>query len=151
MPVRTRITLLFTLLVVGILSLVCASVYYFSYTNRIKDIQTRLANRAITTGRLLSQTGVFDRTLIRKIDSSTSVAMRDKVVQAYDATDRRIYWYSDKEADTIRTDLAVIDNARTEKSPIYFRQGSKDGIAFYYRDENGSFVIIAAAYDEAGN
>lgn len=151
MPVKIRITLLFTLLAWAILTLVCASVYYFSYTNRIKDIQSRLANRAITTGRLLSQTGVSDQGLIRKIDSSTSVAMRDKVVEAYDSMDRRIYWYSDKVADTIRTDRVVIDQARAEKSPIYFRQGSKDGIAFFYLDENASFVIIAAAYDEAGN
>jgi signal transduction histidine kinase len=73
------------------------------------------------------------------------------VVEAYDAADQRIYWYSDKVADTIRTDRVVIDQARAEKSPIYFRQGVKDAIAFYYLDENASFVIIAAAYDEAGN
>jgi two-component system sensor histidine kinase ArlS len=151
MPVKIRITLLFTLLVWGILTLVCASVYYFSYTNRIKDIQTRLANRAITTGRLLGQGGVFDQALIRKIDASTSVAMKDKIVEAYDAFDKRIYWYNDNTADTIRTNRAVIDRARVEKSPIYFKQGAKDAIAFYYRDENASFVIIAAAYDEAGN
>jgi two-component system sensor histidine kinase ArlS len=66
MPVKIRITLLFTLLVWAILTLVCLSVYYFSYTNRIKDIQTRLANRAITTGRLLSQGGIFDQALIRR-------------------------------------------------------------------------------------
>jgi len=59
MPVKIRITLLFTLLVVGILTLVCGSVYYFSYINRLKDIRTRLTNRAITTGRLLSQGGYF--------------------------------------------------------------------------------------------
>jgi len=143
--------LLFTLLAWAILTLVCGSVYYFSYTNRIKDIQTRLANRAITTGRLLSQGGTFGQSLIRKIDSSTSVAMRDKLVEAYDGADRRIYWYSDNVADTIRTDRAVIDQARTDKSPVYFRQGDKDAIAFYYLDENACFVIIAAAYDEAGN
>src|SRR5580704_11884302 len=151
MPVKIRITLLFTLLVWGILTLVCTSVYYFSYTNRIKDIQTRLANRAITTGRLLSQGGIFDQVLIRKIDASTSVAMRDKVVEAYDSLDKRIYWYSDSFADTIRTNRVVIDRARATKSPIYFQQGANDAIAFYYRDENASFVIIAAAYDEAGN
>src|SRR5580692_7085389 len=151
MPVKIRITLLFTLLVWAILTLVCGSVYYFSYTNRIKDIQTRLANRAITTGRLLGQGGIFDQALIRKIDASTSVAMKDKVVEAYDGFDKRIYWYSDAIADTIRTDRAVIDRARAEKSPIYFKQGAKDAIAFYYQDENASFVIIAAAYDEAGS
>ncbi|HEV9035947.1 MAG TPA: sensor histidine kinase, partial [Puia sp.] len=130
MTVRARITLLFTLLVVGILTLVCVSVYYFSYTNRIKDIQTRLANRAITTGRLLSQAGVFDRALIRKIDASTSVAMKDKVVEAYDNFDTRIYWYSDNPADTLRTDKPVLNKARNSKESIYFTQGKKDAIAY---------------------
>jgi len=151
MPVRNRITLLFTLLVVGILTLVCSSVYYFSYTNRIKDIQTRLANRAITTGRLLSQGGIFDQALIRKIDASTSVAMRDKIVEAYDNNDHRIYWYSDSAVDTLRVDTMVLGKARASKESIYFKQGVNDAIAYYYNDDSSCFVIIAAAYDEQGN
>ncbi len=151
MAVRTRITLLFTSLVVGILSLVCASVYYFSYTNRIKDIQTRLANRAITTGRLLGQASIFDQTLIRKIDASTSVAMKEKVVEAYDNSDKLIYWYGDAPSDTLHPDRSVLDKARKSKDQIYFTQAKKDAIALYYADENARFVIIAAAYDEAGN
>jgi len=151
MAVRTRITLLFTLLVVAILTLVCASVYYFSYTNRVKDIQTRLANRAITTGHLLGQGAAFDQALIRKIDASTSVAMRDKVVQAYDRNNIRIYWYSDNPADTLHIDKPILDKARKTTDHIYFTQAKKDAIAFYYTDDNASLVIIAAAYDEAGN
>src|SRR5579871_5876664 len=120
MPVKIRITLLFTLLVWAILTLVCASVYYFSYTNRIKDIQTRLANRAITTGRLLSQGGVFDQALIRKIDASTSLAMKDKVVEAYDTAGRRIYWYSDSSGDTLQTDRSILDKARKSTDRIYY-------------------------------
>lgn len=151
MAVRTRITLLFTLLVVGILTLVCVSVYYFSYSNRIQDIQIRLVNRAITTGHLLGQGGVFDRALIRKIDASTSVAMKDKVVEAYDDADNRIYWYSDNSTDTLHTERSVLDKARKDKIHIYFTQARKDAIAYYYTDENASLVIVAAAYDEAGN
>src|SRR6201996_7026874 len=151
MPVRNRITLLFTLLVVGILTLVCSSVYYFSYTNRIKDIQTRLANRAITTGRLLSQGGIFDQALIRKIDASTSVAMKDKIVEAYDNYNHRIYWYADSAVDTIRLDTAVLGKARLSHESVYFKQGAKDAIAYYYYDGDACFVIIAAAYDEQGN
>jgi two-component system, OmpR family, sensor histidine kinase ArlS len=152
MAVRTRITLLFTLLVVGILTMVCASVYYFSYTNRIKDIQTRLANRAITTGRLLSQGGIFDQALIRKIDASTSIAMKDKVVEAYDNSDRLVYRYSDQPADTLIPDKEVIHRSRKEKNEqVYFTQGKKDAIAYYYNDDNACYVIIAAAFDEPGN
>lgn len=151
MPVRNRITLLFTLLVVGILTLVCSSVYYFSYTNRIKDIQTRLANRAITTGRLLSQGGIFDQALIRKIDASTSVAMKDKIVEAYDNDNHRIYWYADSAVDTMHLDTTVLARARMSKESIYFKQKTKDAIAYYYNDGDACFVIVAAAYDEPGN
>ncbi|HEY0731026.1 MAG TPA: sensor histidine kinase, partial [Chitinophagaceae bacterium] len=59
MPVRLRITLLFTLLVFIILGLVSASVYYFSTASRIDLVKNRLINRAITTARLLSETDVF--------------------------------------------------------------------------------------------
>lgn len=150
MPVKIRITVLFTLLVVGILTLVCGSVYYFSYTNRIADIRTRLTNRAITTGRLFSQGGVFDQALIRKIDASTSMAMRDKVVEAYDGADKNIYSYSDNMADELSVDRTVIDRARKEHSePFYFRQGARDVIAMYYKD--AGLVIVTAAYDETGN
>jgi two-component system sensor histidine kinase ArlS len=151
MPVRNRITLLFTLLVVGILTLVCSSVYYFSYTNRIKDIQTRLANRAITTGRLLSQGGIFDQALIRKIDASTSVAMKDKIVEAYDNYNHRIYWYADSAVDTMHLDTTVLVKARASKESVYFKQGPKDAIAYYYNDGDACFVLVAAAYDEPGN
>jgi len=151
MPVKVRITLLFTLLVVGILTLVCGSVYYFSYTNRVKDIRTRLTNRAITTGRLLSQAGVFDQALIRKIDVSTSLAMKNKVVAAYDTLKHRIYSYGDTPGDTLKTDNGVIDRAgRQPNSGIYFTQGDKDAIAFYFSDSSNAFIIIAAAFDEAG-
>jgi len=150
MPVKIRITLLFTLLVVGILTLVCGSVYYFSYTNRIADIRTRLTNRAITTGRLLSQGGVFDQALLRKIDASTSMAMQDKVMEAYDGADRKVYWYSDGPEDTLSVVKEVIERVRKASDGVlYFTQGRRDAVGVDYKD--GGLVIVAAAYDEPGN
>jgi len=150
MPVKIRITLLFTLLVVGILTLVCGSVYYFSYTNRIADIRIRLTNRAITTGRLLSQGGVFDQALLRKIDASTSMAMQDKVMEAYDSADRKVYWYSDGPEDTLSVVKEVIERVRkASDGALYFTQGRRDAVGVDYKD--GGLVIVAAAYDEPGN
>ena len=152
MPVKIRITLLFTLLVVCILTIVCGSVYYFSYISRLADIRTRLTNRAITTGRLLSQGGVFDQALIRRIDESTSLAMRDKVVEAYDRSDKKIYSYNDYPSDSLTLNRTVIDKARKEYGgQLYFTQGKKDAIALYYKDRGLDLVIVAAAYDETGN
>jgi len=150
MPVKVRITLLFALLVFGILTLVCVSVYYFSYVNRIQDMQIRLNNRAITTGRLLNQRGVFDQELIRRIDASTSLAMKDKIVEAYDLSGRMIYRYSDDPSDTIRADTALLARAR-QKGKVYFVQGNKDAVAYYYKGGDAALVIIAGAYDEPGD
>ena len=89
MPVRLRITLLFTLLVFVILSIVCVGIYYFSYTSRINSINARLTNRAITTARLLSQREIFDFRLIQRIDSFTTITLKSGESTFHPAVTRR--------------------------------------------------------------
>lgn len=149
MPVKIRITLWFTLLVLGILLLVCGSVYYFSYRNRITDIQTRLTNSAITTGRLLSESSVFDERSLQKIDSATSLAMKSKVLEVYDSLDNKVYWYSDNPSDSLKIPRGLLHKA-WEKKKLYFTLGDKDAIACYYQCSGYGQIIIAAAYDEDG-
>src|SRR5690242_11572009 len=120
MPVKLRITLLFCLIVFVILATVCATVFYFSYTERTNNIKTRLTNRAITLPRLLGQSQVFDQNLIRKIDSSTSLNLKDKTFQAYDYRNDKIYSYSDAPTDTLAVDTAILDDARV-KGTIFFK------------------------------
>ena len=149
MPVRLRITLLFALIVFVILSFAGGSVYYFSYINRIKNITTRLTNRAITTARFLSQSEVFDRGLIQKIESSTNMAMSEKSVQAYDKQNERIYLYSDKAGDTLQVNNDILDRARA-KGSVYFIAGKKDVIACNYKNNNSQLVIVMGAVDGDG-
>ena len=149
MSVRNRITMLFASIVLVILILVCGSIYYFSYTNRLNSFKTRLTNWAITTGRLLSQSTVFDQQMILTIDASTTLAMKDKTVQAYDLSNNRIYIYSDSGADTIQFPKDVLNRTRTE-GDIFFSFGKRDAISHYYHDKGFSVVMIAAAFDEAG-
>ncbi len=149
MPVRLRITLLFTGLVFIILLLVCVSVYYFSYTSRIENIKTRLANRALTTGRLLSQSEIFDKELIRRIDSSTTIALKNKVVKAYDHNNMQVYSYADQPGDTLEVDKEILDDARVSGS-IYFRRGKKDAVAYHYTNEKARVVMVTAGEDVDG-
>src|SRR4051812_19717238 len=107
MPVRIRIMVFFALIVCAILSIVCTSIYYFSYTNRQKNFNIRLANRAVTTARLLVQSEFFNHALLQKIDASTAVAMQNKTVQAYDSSGKELYAYSDIPGDTIHIDKRI--------------------------------------------
>lgn len=149
MPVRLRITLIFSLLVFVILSMVCSGIYYFSYQARINNIKTRLTNRAITTARLLSQKEIFDRALIQRIDSSTTLALKNKTVQAYDYQNKRIYRYSDLPNDTLHIDEAILDDTRV-KGRVFFTEGDKEAVAYHYTDNNARMVIIAAGEDVEG-
>jgi two-component system, OmpR family, sensor histidine kinase ArlS len=149
MPIRLRITLLFTLLVFAIMGLVAISVYYFSYTSRINTVKTRLTNRAITVGRLLSRSDVFTNDLIQRLDSATSVAFINNVMQAYDFRNTKIYGYSSLPGDSLHITPELLHNVRVN-GDAYFTVGAKDVIAHQYSDERFKAVIVAGGEDEDG-
>lgn len=149
MPVRLRITLLFTAIAVFLLALVCGTVYYISYSNRTANIKTRLVNRAITTARLLSQSETFDREVVKKIDALTASALKNKTVQAYDLSDKRIYSFSDSHTDTVHILHHTLQSAR-EGGSTYFSSNNRDIIAYHFTEKQKDIVIISAAYDELG-
>ncbi|MEJ7587018.1 MAG: HAMP domain-containing sensor histidine kinase [Ferruginibacter sp.] len=149
MPVRIRITLLFTMIVFSLLSLLCGSVYYFSYSNRIENVKDRLLNRVLTTASLLNQSETFDEDLIKKIDSSTALPMKNKTVQAYNYFNVLIYTYTDKPTDKIHIDTATLDVARKKKA-VFFNINNKEVLAWCDVENQSRIVIVTAAYDEEG-
>ncbi|MEP6747018.1 MAG: HAMP domain-containing sensor histidine kinase [Bacteroidota bacterium] len=149
MGVRLRITGLFSIIVLIILAFVCGSVYFFSYQSRIHDVKTRLTNRAITTARLLSQSELFDRNLVRKIDSATTLSLVSKTIQVYDSKDDMIYAFSDVPGDTLPVNNNILDRARGPIT-LYFTAGEKDVIACHVSNKNLGVVMIAGAIDKDG-
>jgi signal transduction histidine kinase len=149
MPVRSRITLLFSLLAFIILSIVCASVYYFSYELRIDTIKSRLSNRALTTARLLSQKEIFDEKLVKRIDSSTTLSLINKVVMVYDENNKPIYNYTDQPGDRVSVDESTLSNAR-KSGTYYFVEGNKEIVAYYYNHPSTRIVVVTAGEDADG-
>ncbi|HJS55828.1 MAG TPA: HAMP domain-containing sensor histidine kinase [Chitinophagaceae bacterium] len=150
MPVRIRITLLFVLFVFIIMSIVCGSVYYISANERVKTIKTRLTNRAITIGRLLTRREIFDPNLIRQFDSLTAVSLREKIIQVYDSNEHEIYRYSDVPGDRINVNKQALDNLREGDDEIYFKSGEKEAIGYRYEYGNTKIFIISAGSDNDG-
>lgn len=148
MPVRLRITILFSLLVLVILGLVCSSVYYISYTSRAHNVRTRLANRAITTSRLLSQSEIFDFQLVRRIDAATTMAFHDKSVQAYDESGHLIYRYSEVN-DTLSVDKELLENTRSN-GEIYYTEDRLEIVAYHFTENGKNLVTVVSGYDEEG-
>jgi len=149
MPIRLKITLVFSAIVFFILGLVCVIVYYFSYTNREKNIGARLTNVAITTGRFLSKAEIFNPLLIQKIDSLTAIAFTHKTVQAYDQNNRKIYAFNDEDEDTLSVSEKKLDEVRKHKK-IISEIGNRDVVFYHYTDQKLSLVIVTAGFDVFG-
>lgn len=147
MPVKLRIILLFTAAVFTILLLVCATVYYVSYNNRVKLIKTRLLNRANSTASLFSKSEELNSDFVQKVDSTTAYQLRDKEVQVFDRNNHKIYFFSDNPGDMIPVDSLVLNTAR-QKGNFYFTRQKKEVIALYYPKRD--IVIVSATYDDAG-
>src|SRR5678815_5033095 len=129
MPVRIKITLLFTMIVFLLLSLLCSSVYFFSHANRLENVKIRLRNRVLTTASLLNQSETFDPALINKIDSSTALSMKSQTVQAYNYFNVLIYTYAENPADTIHIGSNILEEAR-KTGEYFFATGQKEVLAW---------------------
>jgi len=132
-----------------ILIIVCSSIYYFSYTNRVKNSKARLTNFAVTTGSLLSHTESFGHELMQKIDSSTTVALINKTVEVFDEHYNKIYAYSDRKSDSLVIDPGILDEAKN-KGNIYFTSNNREAIAYHYSSNGFKAVIVVAAFDKEG-
>ncbi|OQP52855.1 hypothetical protein A4H97_24475 [Niastella yeongjuensis] len=147
MPVRLRIAMLFTLLVLSILLTVGGVVTYISYRNRLEAVKMRLTGRANNIANFLRQTETFSSQLIQKIDTSTAGSGRDKEVLVYDNNNKKVYAYSDRVTDTLVIDTLLLSKARLKKK-LYFKRGKKEAIAIY--DKENELVIVSATFDEQG-
>jgi two-component system sensor histidine kinase ArlS len=149
MPVRLKITFLFSVIVFFILGIVCIIVYYFSLSNRTTYINRRLTSVAVTTGRFLSRAEIFNAHLIQKIDSLTAIAFQRKTVQAYDSNNKKIYSFNDDDADSLNVSDDLLKQVRI-KQKIYLQQNNRDIVYYHYEDNKVDVVIAAAGYDVFG-
>jgi two-component system sensor histidine kinase ArlS len=110
-------------------------------------IKTRLINRSITTARLLNQSEIFDRQVVARIDSLTTIALKEKTVQAYNDQGKEVYTYSDIYGDTLHITPDILEDARSGQE-LYFQEGKKDVVGYYYTESSMPLVVFCAAYDE---
>jgi two-component system sensor histidine kinase ArlS len=148
MPIRLRITIIFSLLVFLILGLVCWSVYYFSEQARVKMINVRLQSRAYNTARLLSSE-VFNRNLVLQIDSLSRMTYNSKVMEAYNAHLEKVYSFTDEPGETLNVSRDILEQAAQGKT-VYFRIGSKEAVALSYRDPRKLLIMVSAGEDRDG-
>jgi two-component system sensor histidine kinase ArlS len=149
MKIRSRITLLFTLVVTAILLIVCIAIFYFSNLNRENDFKKRLHNRALTTVNLLLKVEGIDNDLLRKIDQTIVFSIRDKSVVIYNDHEQEVYVYADSGITPVRVTRPILEQAR-KSGEVFFKEKDREVFVLDHANNQKRYTIVSAAFDKDG-
>ena len=142
MDIKTRLSVQFTLSVLGILMVFCMLVYYFSYSSQLSTFRQNLLVRAQNTAILLINVQEVDSTLLKKIYLTTKSLEEEEIV-LNDSNDKTLY--SDKIQDLKNISSTRISHA---SSPEFFSIGKKDGVLYNHHVNNQLYHVYVLAYDQ---
>lgn len=147
MQIKYRITLVYTVIVTVIVLLLCGSVYFFSYQNRLAHFNERLLNKAVSTVELL-QIEDFNPEYIAKINQASPSSLTRKSLTVYDYKYDETFSISDSNAAPLLIKENMLDITRKVKA-YYFKVDDRDAVAIHYVDKMYDYIVAVAAYDES--
>ena len=143
MNIKTRLSVQFTVVVIGILLFFSALVYYFSFNSQRAKFRENLLERAQNTAILLINVEGVDSTLLKKIHQTTISLVEEEIVLT-DSTNKIIYSNNTH----FLTDQELLKKSFT--SPLnYFAIGEKDGVSYNHSIDKKAYHVYVLAYDNS--
>lgn len=143
MSIKIRLSVQFTLVVIGILVFFSSLVYYFSYTSQRSKFRELLLDKAQNTAILFVSVEGVDANLLKKIHETTSSLVEEEIALT-DSSNNLIYsnnihYLSPK----------ILIEKSYNSSPNYFSIGEKDGVSYNHRIKNNAYHVYVLAYDNS--
>ncbi|UYN85508.1 MAG: HAMP domain-containing histidine kinase [Cyclobacteriaceae bacterium] len=147
MQIRTRLTILFTLITATILLAFAAVIYYTAKENREKEFYTLLKKEAITKANLFLNASVEKQTL-QNIYHNNRKILNEVEVAIYDTAFTLLY-HDAVDIDFVKETKQMIDDIN-QKGEINFYQEDWQVIGLRYEFERKNYIITATAIDQYG-
>jgi len=148
MNIKSRLTLLFTMLVGSIMALFCLSIYYFYDQYREKQFYSFLNERGQTIAQLVEASNRISKADIAKIEKENNTVLLDEEITIYDGADSVIF--NSGSYEFILTRQMLLD-ARNGKE-IHTKHAKKEVIVIRHilQDHRRPWVVVAIANDHLG-
>lgn len=147
MNIKFRLTILFSFLSIAILAGVSFYIYQSYNEFRKEEFYKRLADKAYTTTKILTDIKQVDYNLLRVIDKNTLNALYDEKILVFDKNNKLIY--SSIADSKINVNNNLLNKIRKEKY-LEYRENEIEVVGIYFDDEDTHDVVIASAYDKFG-
>lgn len=147
MKIRTRLTLLFTLITATILLAFAFVIYYSAAENREKEFYIALKKEAVTKANLFFDAKVNAKTL-QDIYRSNRKVLNEVEVAIYDKNFQLLY-HDAVDIDRVKETPEMIDEIY-KSGEMQFHQDDWQVVGMLYSFEGAKYVITATALDEYG-
>jgi len=141
MNIKTRLSLQFTSIVLGILVFFSVLVYYFSFTSQRSKFRDSLLEKAQNTAILSINIQEIDSTLLKKIHQTT---------RSFESEEIAITNESNKLLYSNKTHLLTPEEiiSHTYNSRVaYFSIGKKDGVSYVHLGDKQYYHVFVLAHD----
>jgi signal transduction histidine kinase len=147
MNVRARLTLIFSIIVIVLVSGISIAIYFFSADYREDDFYQRLKNKAVNTAKLLIEVEEVDADLLKRIERDNPTNLPNERIIIFNYKNEELY--SSDVGDSIMVERSILDDVRLEKE-IRFARGNFEALGFLFIEKFDRFTVIAAAEDIYG-
>jgi signal transduction histidine kinase len=149
MNIRFKITVLFTLVVMALLSLLSFVIYYFSALERENAFRTRLAGRANNVVQLFMLFGDSSTMVLKRLDSMNATLLPNKRIIIFDHNNQPVYQNQTGVMPPFKTDKDFLASIRMD-TDRYTHSRKIDIYSRYYPQAKKGLLIVYTAFDEDG-
>lgn len=146
MTIRTRLTLLFTVLLSALLLLFCLVLYTVAERHRAGEFRERLREEALTSVELLYGRETISPDLFKLLDLNHLTVLTEEEIIIYDQRNRKLY---ESGTDYLAVDRTTLDRVRRENE-LYWREKDREIVGVVFADQGEPYVVFASGIDKYG-
>jgi len=147
MTIRTRLTILFSLITATILLTFATVIYYTARESREKEFYTLLKKEAITKANLFLNASV-DKHILQNIYRNNRKILNEVEVAIYD-TEFNLLYHDAVDIDIVKETKQMMDQIK-QNGQIHFYQQDWQVIGLLYEFRGKNFIVTATSIDQYG-
>ncbi len=146
MTIRTRLTLLFTLVVASLLGVFCWVIFFFAEMHRKQEFYQRLKAEAFTSAGLLFGKATISPELFKILDRNQLTVLNEEELIIYNYLDQLVY---ESGTDYLTVDKEILGQVRLQKE-LRLRRGDREIAGVLFASGSNRFVVFASGVDKYG-
>jgi signal transduction histidine kinase len=147
MKIKTKLTLLFALIVSLLLIALNLFIYSISKSYASDDFLYRLRERTYATANIFLEEDEVNKNIFKEFQEKLAEKIPGEIIMVYDSINKPAFV---KDSVHIVFPISVIEKTRKEKT-FHSKDGKTYTYGIFYNDNQGDFVILASAIDKIGD